>query len=121
MMYGHPFHLSHQADSAMANASEASRVASDARMTAQDLTERIDNLTLVCMAMWTLMREKTGVTEEELMQRVKDLDLMDGVEDGKITKTVAKCGSCNRVMSPRHKKCMYCGAERLVASAFDQV
>ena len=85
------------------------------------LEDRVDRLSLICMAMWSLMRDKTDLTEQELMERVKLIDLMDGSADGKATRTVSKCAACNRPMNPRHQKCIYCGSEKLVESAFDAV
>jgi hypothetical protein len=55
------------------------------------------------------------------VERVKEIDLMDGVADGKITHQVCRCGRCDRPMSSRHTRCIYCGSEQLVASAFDSV
>lgn len=86
-----------------------------------EVEEKIDKLTLVCMAMWSLMQDKMGVTEEQLLERVKMLDMMDGVADGKATRGVAQCPKCDRTMSPRHKKCLYCGHQQLVQSAFDAI
>ena len=106
---------------ATARAASAETSARAATRDVQHLEEKIDRLSLVCMAMWSLLQDKTGTTEEELLQRVKALDLMDGVEDGKATRTVSRCGSCSRVMSPRHRKCIYCGQEKLVQSAFDAI
>jgi hypothetical protein len=83
------------------------------------LEDRVDRLSLICMAMWSLMRDKTDLTEEQLMERVKLIDLMDGEEDGKATRTVMQCTACNRPMNPRHKKCLYCGNQKLIQSAFD--
>lgn len=83
------------------------------------LEDRVDRMSLICMAMWSLMRDKTNLTEEDLMERVKLLDLMDGQADGKATRTVSKCVKCNRPMNVRHKKCLYCGSEKLIQSAFD--
>lgn len=83
------------------------------------LEDRVDRLSLICMAMWSLMQDKTQLTEEDLMERVKLLDLMDGKEDGKATKTVSRCGRCDRPMNVRHKKCIYCGHSKLITSAFD--
>ncbi|MBX2852301.1 MAG: hypothetical protein KTR15_11215 [Phycisphaeraceae bacterium] len=83
------------------------------------LEDRVDRLSLICMAMWSLLQDKTKLTEEDLMERVKMLDLMDGKEDGKATKTVSKCSRCERPMNARHKKCIYCGHAKLISSAFD--
>lgn len=86
---------------------------------AQEQKMRMDRLVLVCMAMWSLLKEKTGVTEEELLKRVQEIDLSDGRLDGKVRHSPATCKSCARPMSPRHLKCIYCGAARADASAFD--
>lgn len=100
-------------------AAGAETSANAAKREVRHLEERLDRLSLVCMAMWSLLQDKAGVTEEQLLERVRAIDLMDGVEDGKATRTISKCAQCNRVMSPRHRRCLYCGAERLVQSAFD--
>ena len=87
----------------------------------QEYEERLDKLTLVCMALWSLLKEKTELAEEDLLERVRQIDLMDGKEDGKAKKQVAKCPQCGRTMSPRHGRCLYCGARNLEYSAFDSV
>ena len=97
------------------------KTGSGARESVADLQARVDTLVMVNMAMWSLLRDKTGLTEDDLMERVREVDLADGVEDGKVTKNVVKCVSCERVMARRHSKCLYCGAERLDATAFDSV
>jgi len=102
-------------------ARDASHNAMDARSRATFLEERVEKLSLVCMAMWSLIQDKTNVTEEDLLERVKRIDLMDGREDGKAARGIQRCPQCNRVMSPRHGKCIYCGAERLEKSAFDNI
>jgi ribosomal protein S27AE len=102
-------------------ARDAASKARDAEYSTDLVERRLDKLALINMALWSLMSEKLGLTEEDLMERVKKIDLMDGVEDGKLKRTVAQCPACNRVMSPRHTKCIYCGAERLKMTAFDEV
>ncbi|MGB0768101.1 MAG: hypothetical protein ACPGYV_10360, partial [Phycisphaeraceae bacterium] len=39
------------------------------------LEERVDRLSLICMAMWSLMQDKASLTEEDLIERVKLIDL----------------------------------------------
>ena len=88
----------------------------------QFLEDRFERLSLVCMAMWSLMQDKTDVTEADLLERVQTIDLMDGQADGKATKVgVVKCHACGRPMSERHLRCIYCGAEKWASSAFDRV
>jgi hypothetical protein len=102
-------------------AAQAESRARDAKETAMGLEERLDKLTLVCTAMWELLREKTKLTEEDLLHKVQELDMRDGVPDGKVTRTVAECPHCHRTMSPRHQKCLYCGYEKLLGGAFDSI
>ncbi len=85
------------------------------------IEDRLDRLSLICMAMWTLVQAETDLTEEDLLQRVREIDLMDGVADGRITRQVTRCGRCDRPMSSRHTRCIYCGSEQLVATAFDTI
>ncbi len=119
MGMGAAVHQYQQASDARASAGRAQQRTRAAERHVQGMAERLDKLTLVCMAMWELLRERTDLTEEDLLECVKDIDLRDGVPDGKITTKIAKCPKCNRVMSPRHKKCLYCGAAKLKIGAFD--
>jgi ribosomal protein S27AE len=73
------------------------------------------------MAMWSLIVEKTSFKDEDLFAKIREIDLADGVEDGKITKTCQKCPACGRTMSERHKKCLYCGAMGLIRTPFETI
>ena len=95
--------------------------ARSAKAIVSELERRLDKLTLICMALWSMLSEKTDFIEEDLLERVRKIDLLDGAEDGKLQRQVAQCPQCNRVMSARHTKCLYCGAERLKLTAFDDV
>ena len=109
-----------QASAAQADAARATSRAATADRNVESLIDRLDKLTLVNMAVWSLVSEQLELTEEQLVERVREIDLADGVEDGKVTAQVAKCPKCGRVMSPRHKKCLYCGAAKLNITAFDK-
>jgi len=105
-------------------AAEASSARSAAGANRRDIThleDRFERLSLICMAMWSLMQDKTDVSEDDLMERVKMLDLMDGQADGKATKGITKCHNCGRTLNARHLKCLYCGAEKPAGSAFDRL
>jgi len=82
------------------------------------LEERLDKLILVNTALWSLVQERTGLTEDDLVQRVQQIDLQDGVADGKITRMLQKCGRCGRTVSRRHRKCLFCGSEDLSEGPF---
>ncbi len=83
--------------------------------------ERIDQLTLLCAAMWEVMKEKLAVRDEELVEKVAVLDASDGVADGKLTATPKKCGACGRPLFPKHRKCLYCGAAVVIDNVFKTI
>jgi len=100
-------------------AERSGRTALDAKRGLRHLQDRVDRLTLVNMAMWSLLKDKMGVTEEDLISRMVEIDITDGRADGKVTVGVRKCGKCGRTLSRRHRKCLYCGAADLRATAFE--
>ena len=103
---------------------ETGRTASKAREATENvrqLEQRIDRLALICRAMWTLLREATNLTEDALVQRVYDLDLTDGELDGEVRRPPVTCPKCGKVSSKRFDRCMWCGADLPMESAFDQV
>jgi hypothetical protein len=106
---------------AQSTASEAGSTARDAQSRANDAERRIDQLTLICCAMWDLLREKTGLTEQDLIERVALWDAKDGTADGKLSRGPTKCAKCNRTVLPRHQKCMYCGAAVVLNSIFETI
>ena len=102
-------------------AHESSRKATDFQERVRQLEDSVARLALVNAALWSLLKDKTGLTDAALVARVRDIDLRDGVEDGRITPNVLNCQQCGRTMGPRHKRCLYCGAERLVSSPFQGI
>jgi len=97
---------------------DARSTANNAQLKVAELEERIDKLTLVCYAMWDLLREKSGVTEEDLVSRVAILDAADGEADGKISKKVRPCVHCGRPVASRHQQCLYCGVSQPANTVF---
>jgi len=106
---------------AASQAAAASSSAGAARRDLAHLEDRVERLALITMAMWSLLQDKTNLTEDDLLERVKTLDLMDGTPDGKATKGVSKCHQCQRTLNARHLRCLYCGAEKPAGSAFDRL
>ena len=64
---------------------------------------------MICEALWELLAEKTDLTEQDLYQKILDVDMRDGVQDNKNQRKAAKCPNCNRTVSARHAACLYCG------------
>ncbi len=73
--------------------------------------DRIDSLALTCQAMWELIRERTTLNDDDIEQRMQEIDLRDGTADGRMRTPTMKCSDCGRVISRRHARCLYCGAE----------
>lgn len=101
----------------------------DARMAAEQTIEQtylpyvkqLDKLGLVCQALWTLVQEKTDLTDKDLLERMTELDLKDGVLDGKQTKPPVECPKCGSMMCRKFNRCLFCGEEYSNGSAFDTV
>ena len=106
---------------AHARATAARSAASDAQGSVAALEKRVDKLTLINLALWSLVSEKCDLTDEQLMERVKKIDAMDGSTDGKLQTQGVPCPKCGRPIGNRHTKCLFCGAERQQVTAFDDV
>ncbi|MCL4692765.1 MAG: hypothetical protein KJ060_09680 [Candidatus Hydrogenedentes bacterium] len=83
----------------------------DSRQRVRELEHQVARLQLMNQALWELVRERAKLTDADLEQKAQEIDLRDGVADGKITNTALKCPSCGRVSSSKHWKCLYCGLE----------
>lgn len=91
------------------DAQAARRSATDARIKTDELEARCERALLVCEALWTIMRDKLGVSEEELVNRVNEIDLSDGKLDGKVRRAAVQCNKCGKNVARRFQKCIYCG------------
>lgn len=75
----------------------------------RELEGRVDRMALLNLALWQLVQEKTGLTEAQLEQRVKELDALDGKSDGRTAApTVHECPQCHRPLMLHQKRCVYC-------------
>lgn len=76
-----------------------------------ELEHQIARLMLLNQALWELLRPRLKMTDADLEALVAQIDVRDGVEDGKITHNAVKCPQCGRVSNSKHWKCLYCGLE----------
>jgi hypothetical protein len=100
-------------------AHDAKRKAASVRSQVADLRSAFDKMLLINRALWEFLAERTGLTEEQLVEKVNEIDLRDGQLDGKLTKRVRECPSCHRTLYKGHRHCLYCGAEDPGADVFD--
>jgi len=96
---------------------EAKAQASHARDDLSHYKRRIDELefslnrvTLASQAVWEILRARLEISQEELLAKINEIDLRDGVQDGRITPYVTNCPKCNRVVNSKSARCIYCGA-----------
>jgi predicted RNA-binding Zn-ribbon protein involved in translation (DUF1610 family) len=77
----------------------------------RELEHELQRVRLLNQAMWEILRERARVTDADLEKRAQEIDMRDGVEDGRMTETALKCPQCGRVSNSRHWKCLYCGLD----------
>ncbi|MCX7871996.1 MAG: hypothetical protein N2487_01775 [Verrucomicrobiae bacterium] len=73
------------------------------------LSNRCDTLALVCQSLWEILKEQTGMDDAQILKKMQEIDLRDGVADGKITGRPISCPSCGRTNNTRRPTCIYCG------------
>lgn len=90
--------------------------ATDARDTADrlesrvgDLEARVNRLGLTCQALWEILSESTGITLQQVVTRMKEIDLRDGRVDGRIGGQPVTCPACGRIANSATGSCVYCG------------
>jgi hypothetical protein len=87
--------------------------APDWRPMIQAQAERIDRLELLLKGLLELVVSKSLLTRAELSVVMQQLDLADGVEDGRISSVVRetspRCRQCQRFLNPQRSACVYCG------------
>ena len=77
----------------------------------KELRQTVDRLSLITRALWEIVAKSQGLSDDDLVNKVNEIDLRDGVLDGKIREPVRKCSSCGKVLQQGYIKCIYCGAK----------
>ena len=91
---------------------QAQEAASDARGDAreqsrqiQDLERQVDRLSTAVIALAELLQTQLGIPSELLEAKMREV-ASRGVT---LTPQAKRCPACDRLSSPEHAKCMYCG------------
>ena len=76
------------------------------------LKAEVDRLYMVTEALWMILKKATKLDDKALIDVVTEIDMRDGVLDGrsKVHKAPTKCPNCGRVLAKRRPLCAYCGA-----------
>ena len=83
------------------------------------LEQRYERLRLTNMGMWQLMKQKLGVTDQELAAAVQSLVAESGQKGrnalgGRLT----QCPACHRNVLSSAASCVYCGTKLAVTASF---
>ncbi|MEO0795864.1 MAG: hypothetical protein AAFX93_11905 [Verrucomicrobiota bacterium] len=75
------------------------------------LENEVDRLSIICEALWEFIRERHGLQEIDLIEKMTQIDLQDGHLDGKKRKEDGPrvCKRCERTMLTDRPVCLYCG------------
>ena len=96
--------------------------ANNAETRLRELERKHEQLKLVTLALWSLLRDHSGLMESDLRKYVEETDLLDGKQDGKVAhkKTKTVCTDCNREIFNTASVCPYCGAFNKVKDPFER-
>jgi len=107
---------------AVSGETAAERLESHRRAAESALNDRIGRLLLVTEAMWELVAERYGLSQTDLVERVRTIaarekppaDPWEGSTD---EAKLIRCSSCQAVVPPGKTTCQFCGAEVAEAKA----
>lgn len=80
------------------------------RGTIEALRRDVERLLMITEALWTMVAEQHGYTEEELIRRIHEIDLRDQRLDGRVAPSPpSQCPHCGRPLEKVRPYCIYCG------------
>lgn len=80
----------------------------DLSANADTLKRRLDVMALANQALFEILQNRLGITEEEVIRGMAEIDVRDGKKDGKINPRVVECVRCARKVSTSRLRCMFC-------------
>ncbi len=110
--FGFTGHASESYSISMAAASDAARAKGAARAAERRVRVIEANLAktlMICETLWELLRDEHGWSDQNLHKKLYEVDMRDGVLDGKNQRKAVVCPDCGHKVSPRHPACIYCG------------
>lgn len=114
-------YLNQRVSQVEATAEAAKDTAKQLRHEINDLKRKCDALTITSQALWEILRNKAGMTDAMILEKMQEIDLRDGRADGKISGRVVRCPRCGRSSNANRKLCLYCGTSMPVGNVFEIV
>jgi len=77
----------------------------------EKLKTQVENLSLICKALWEFIRENQNLSEDDLIKKIEKIkDIKEKTEN---------CPKCGRIMNLNQNKCLYCGTPGSDTRTFD--
>jgi hypothetical protein len=84
-----------------------------------DLNDRFNRLSLVTQALSELLAERAHVGDADLLAKINEIDMRDGVRDGRAIAPARSCPKCGHSTAGPRTTCLYCGASLGGPKPFD--
>ena len=76
----------------------------------EQLGHEVHRLYMVTEALWTIVKERIELDDDQLMDLISEIDLRDNIRAGSIAESeIHVCPGCSRNLSIRHTTCIFCG------------
>jgi hypothetical protein len=75
-----------------------------------DIVRQLRKIALVNQALYELLKERTGINDEDLRRKVREIDLRDGIADGRRDASPLRCPKCRTAVTAGALSCPTCGA-----------
>lgn len=96
--------------SAQAAAAQGQSQARNVRTDLEFVRCDLERLLMITEALWSILKEQHGYTDDELVRRITEIDRRDGIVDGRVAQSPpASCPRCNRTLERKRPFCLYCG------------
>jgi hypothetical protein len=93
-----------------ADATEARADAREAKTETELMRADIERLLMITEALWNFLKKEHGYSDEDLVDAITEIDMRDGVLDGKSGKSAPQtCPNCGRVNARGRPNSIYCG------------
>jgi hypothetical protein len=74
------------------------------------VARHLRKMALVNQALYELLKERTGISDEDLRRKIREIDLRDGAADGRLDAPPLRCPKCGGSVTAGALSCLTCGA-----------
>lgn len=120
-MFYYPYSTQSTDYTARSDAREARSNARETKSEVYFLKQELERQLMISEALWRFMKREFDLSDEDLFQKVLEIDAEDGRVDGKVSRQDGpkKCRVCNKTLPNRKNFCIYCG-ERYARDCFER-